>query len=71
MWTCGFYLIRVEHGILSADVLEDGTCLTIIEEVEVVVEEVKKKKKVEEVEILDPCLDAPSSPLVSAAVCPS
>lgn len=50
MWKCGYYLIRVEYGIYSPDIL-DGICLEIPE---VIVEEVKekkkKKKKVEEEE---------------------
>jgi hypothetical protein len=44
LWTCGWYLIRVESGIFSDDVL-DGICQEIID---VVVEEVivtKKKEK--------------------------
>lgn len=60
MWKCGYYLIRVEHGIYSSDVL-DGICMELIEEVEVEVEVKKKKKKVEECEIraraIDPCDD--------------
>ena len=43
MWKCGWYLIRVEYGIYSEEVL-DGICLEIIEEVEVVVEKKKKKQ---------------------------
>ena len=41
MWKCGFYLIRVEYGIYSPDIL-DGICLDIVE---VIVPEVEKKKK--------------------------
>jgi hypothetical protein len=54
MWKCGYYLIRVEYGIYSADVL-DGICLDIIEVVVEEKEEKKKKKK-------DKCETQASSP---------
>jgi len=50
MWKCGYYLIRVEHGIYSTDIL-DGICMEIIAEVEVEVE--VKEKKTKKVEIIE------------------
>jgi hypothetical protein len=47
MWVCGWFLIRVEYGLFSADML-DGICLDIIEEVieeEIVVKSKKKTYK--------------------------
>jgi len=44
LWTCGWYLIRVETGMFSADVL-DGICEDIVEIVVVQKDEKDDKKK--------------------------
>ena len=47
LWTCGWYLIRVEYGIFDSSVL-DNICHDVIEIVEVEEVVVEKKKKKEE-----------------------
>ena len=66
MWTCGYYLIRVEYGMYSSDIL-DGICMEIIIEVEEVVEVKKKKKKIE---IIDTCEEPERSLRVELVICP-
>ena len=44
MWKCGYYLIRVENGIYSPDILE-GICSEIPEVIEEVEEKKEKKHK--------------------------
>lgn len=66
MWTCGYYLIRVEYGMYSSDIL-DGICMEIIVEVEEVVEVKKKKKKIE---IIDTCEEPERSLRVELVICP-
>jgi hypothetical protein len=70
MWKCGYYLIRVEYGMYSADIL-DGICMEIIEVIEVEEEEEKKKRRRDDCEIpefpalaaADSCCEAfPSGP---------